>query len=691
MSWGDYLSGLAFFAGIWGMVGAATWLLVRRRLGHLRGAELALAAALVYTAGLIAAHLLPLALGILTRGTALAAAGLLLVAAWRVPAAGRLRTDPPLPAEPARWAQPVSWALAAVAVGALGLWTLAHLKEHATSAVLAVDYSAFHLPGVARWIQSGSVWQNVELVPRYSLGTYPGNGDVIYLAAVLPWRNDAFVRLVEYPYLALIGVAVYALGRQLRAPRATAVLTAAVVVALPAVMVQAVDRVKPDAMMLACFGAGLVFLVCHCRTRRGSDLALGGLGLGLAFGARWNAAMAVLVVAAVWALASWLGGRAPGRVARDGAALACTVLAAGGFWLVRNLAVTGNPVYPLKVAPLGVTIFGAPRDIVRERYGFSVADYLTNGHVLSHTILPDYRAAFGGPGAFLLVALVLALGWALWRGRPARPVLVGLAAAALCIFVVYLVTPASAQGFRDAPWPGLVREAARWSAPAALIAGALAAWLAGRLGRWRLLVEALAVVAVVDGIHESFHVSGFDLRLTAGLLAAAAVLVAVAVPVARRLRGRGAQVAAAALAGAVVAAGAVAAGYHGQRRFNERRYLGIEPTFDWVAQRAPAGHRIGVDGEFATGLVSPNLPLFGPRLRNSVEYVGPLVEHMRQEYPTRQGLQAALRRGRYDLVLVGRGAIPRDGSPAERWTEQAGYVPVARSYLDVLMARPGAP
>src|SRR5437764_6420685 len=180
MPWSDYLGGLAFFAGTWGAVAASTWVIVRRRLGHLRGAELVLAAALVFTAGLIAVHLVPLVLGILTRGTALAAAALALAAAWRLPAAGRLRTDPPVPAEPPRWGERASWALAAVAVGALALWTLAHLKEHATSPVLAIDFTAFHLPGVARWIQSGSVWQNVELVPRYSLGTYPGNGDVVF-------------------------------------------------------------------------------------------------------------------------------------------------------------------------------------------------------------------------------------------------------------------------------------------------------------------------------------------------------------------------------------------------------------------------------------------------------------------------------------------------------------------------------
>jgi hypothetical protein len=92
-------------------------------------------------------------------------------------------------------------------------------------------------------------------------------------------------------------------------------------------------------------------------------------------------------------------------------------------------------------------------------------------------------------------------------------------------------------------------------------------------------------------------------------------------------------------------------------------------------------------GDFGLGLVSPTLPLFGPRLHNRVAYVGPQVRHMLQEFATRARYVAALRRGGYDLVLVGRGVVPRDGTAAERWTLAAGYTPVARDQFEVLMAR----
>jgi hypothetical protein len=84
------------------------------------------------------------------------------------------------------------------------------------------------------------------------------------------------------------------------------------------------------------------------------------------------------------------------------------------------------------------------------------------------------------------------------------------------------------------------------------------------------------------------------------------------------------------------------------------------------------------------------LPLFGPHLDNRVAYVGPVVDGMLQEYSSSRALRSALRRGRYDLLLVGRGVVPRDGSQAEQWTRQAGYEVVARSQLDLLLRKPGS-
>jgi hypothetical protein len=702
MSLADYLIGVAYFAGAVGGVAFAAAVIVRRRLPRAIGAPRALATAIVFTALLIAAHLIPLAVGALSRPAVVISSLLIGVAATRISPSGGGPVAAPPPALVA--SGPVSWSLAAIAAGILTAYVIGILVRYATVSPTGSDFTVFHLPGVARWLQIGSAWRNNALIPDYPVGAYPNNGDVVFLAAVLPWRNDAFVRLTNFPFLALAGISVYAIAQELRAPRAAAVLFGAVVVATESVLVTALDRVKPETLMLAMLGAGVLFLLRHRRTGRTAELVLAGTGLGLAFGARWEGVMAVAVILIVFTAGAALAGQRPRLVVRSLAILASMILATGGFWLVRNVVVTGDPVFPVKVAAFGVTLFDAPFDPVRAHYDHTIAEYLTNGRVLSRSILPDWRIAFGVAGVLLAAGLALALTLAIrcedarvrpLGGEPAcaqrthAPVR-ALAIAAVGIFALYTVTPAGAQGFLDAPFAGIVQENARWAAPALLLAATVTAWCAGRLGRWGLLLEAAGVVAVVDGI-------AHGLRLTPGYwgigaLAAAGAGGAVAIA-RRRRRPRAAPLIRATVLPAVAACAAacvIVGGELDQRRFNAKRYGRIDPTIDWVHAHAPSHRRVGIAGEFGGALGPQLLSMFGPRFGNSVAYVGPWDGGFLREYRAGGALTAALRRGRYDLVLVGRGLSPRPGTLAERATRAAGLVAVAQGEQSILFARPSA-
>src|SRR5207302_8549581 len=202
------------------------------------------------------------------------------------------------------------------------------------------------VPGVARWIQLGSMWQIDQFVPLLAHGDYPNTGDVVLLSAVLPFHDDFLLRLVFVPFLALTGVAVYALARELRAPAATAALFAAVAVALPNVSVDATVNTLPDTVFLFSFVGGVLFLPRHQRTGRTSELVLAGISLGLGFGTKWFGVSSVVATLVVWAGATLLAGRRAAAVARQGAALVGLIAATGGVWLLRNLLESGNPVFP---------------------------------------------------------------------------------------------------------------------------------------------------------------------------------------------------------------------------------------------------------------------------------------------------------------------------------------------------------
>jgi Dolichyl-phosphate-mannose-protein mannosyltransferase len=685
MTASEYVTGAGWFLVTFGAVCAGAGLVVRRRLPGLRGAELALAYFVVITAGVMAVELLPLALGVLTRATPAVVALLALAVAWRIPRSTAAMGGSP--ATPRSHDGTLSWAFAALGSLAAVAVAVAYLAWQHLIPFLHVDTVSFHLPNVARWIQSGTVWQADLMLRDQAQAYYPNNGELVQLAAVLPWHNDFLVRWLYVPFMAMLALGTYALARQLRASPAAAALVAAVPVTLP-IVVSAYEQGMPDSVMYSTWVAGLVFLLRHGRTGRTADLVLAGLGLGMAFGTKWYGVWAVAIVLAVWAAGQLLSRRGPGPVARQLLALTGLVAVAGGFWLVRNVVEVGNPVYPVKVAPLGVTVFDAPPDLYRELAGFTILDYAGDWEVWREFLRPGFDHGFGLAWVVLPLAALMALGMALRRRRSSRSaalVAATVVAAALAA-VAYAATPYSALGGEGQP--ALTGANTRYGLPAVLLALPAVAWLVSRAGRWRLLLE-LAVLAVIgDGLRRSLE------PVPSRHVAAAVVVVATAgalAALAGRFRHRFPRPSPAAL-GMAAAAGLIALGAYGFRhaeRFNDERYRGIDPALAWTSEREQ--RRIGLTGYPSLGgPVFPILPAFGPRLANEVEQVAPEVDGMLLQYRSRRQFEAALRRGRYDLIVYADGRAPRRHHQEEAWLRSAGWVEVTRGNA-LALYRPGGP
>ena len=104
-----FVAGLAFLLATLACVLVAAAVITRRRLAGLRGAVLAIAYGLVATTLLLAVHMVPGALGILSRGSVLGAAAIALVASLLVRGAPlRARPEPPQTERESR----VSWMIA---------------------------------------------------------------------------------------------------------------------------------------------------------------------------------------------------------------------------------------------------------------------------------------------------------------------------------------------------------------------------------------------------------------------------------------------------------------------------------------------------------------------------------------------------------------------------------------------------
>ena len=695
MSYGAYSTGLLFLAGTVLAVFVAAYLVVNARLQHLGGAPRLLAISLVATTGLIWAHLIPGGLGILGRGAvalaalALLGAGVLLARADRGSRPSQGSNEPVPESE-----GPLPIAAAALAALAVLLVAVAYLRQAAPVPADGIDALSFHLPGAARWIQSGSIWGVDQFIPNQAQAYYPNNGDVLFLSAMLPFGDAAFVRTVGAPLLAMLGLAVYALAVELGAFRSLAVSFAAMFVSIPAVIEPALQGTLPDAFMLACFAAGILFGLRYLRENRRSELVLCGLGLGLAVGTKWYgvSSVATLLVIAVAALI--VGGRPIRVIAREFALLAGVIAFAGGIWFLRNWIASGNPVFPLKVAPLGITIFDAPRDTIRELSGFTIADYATDWDVWRTYLLPalwmtlrlPVLLAAAGLGLTLWISLsrlrapVSAEGADSDRSWAARVAVLGFGAIALV--GVYAITPYSALGPEGMPVQADANT--RYLLPAALIASALAAAGFSRLPRQAVpAVHALALVAIVQALFHGVRPSESAFAEAGAALLAVAATSLLLLRLARRgQRAASRAIAVAGLAVAIVLV--VVAGRDVQRRIDTAPYRGADAALDRVL--AADDVNVALAGEWDNTPPAPPFPSFGPRLENEVVYAGSTVEGMLRRYNRPGPFLRRLSEDRVDLLLVGRSLAPRGVAREARWAARAGWRKVGGSPRFLLFA-----
>ncbi len=702
MGVGTYLAGVGYGLATWGAAVGTGVVVARRRLPAHSGAPLWLAGALVALLTLIGAHLLPGAVGLLSRRsvvfTALAAAT---ATFFLVPGCERPgRSTSP---EPISRADTPSAAMAGLAVALVTVVITAAFLRLATDAPTHVDALSFGLPGVAEWIRTGSLLDAGAFLPLFQVRTYPNTGDVFYLATILPFRNDAFLRFATLPLLGMTGLAVYALAREMRAPRPTAVLLGTCIVAVPSVTQPALDNLKPDVFMYATFAAGLLFLARHARTGLRTDLLLAGAGLGLAFGSRWYGISSAVVVIGLWVAAALLARRPLAAVVRHAAVLSATVLTVGGFWLLRNALLTGNPIYPAKITPFGVPLFDAPPDPITENLGLSIAERLGEPGLFTNTVWPGLSHGLSLPGLVLAVGAAAGFAMAAPGLRRARAGLalrpLALATCALVLAGVYAITPASAQGFPGFPLPGIVGETARWVVPALLAAAGAAAWALARAGRWRVAGEAALLVASVVGVGAAYDDRPADIVVVGALLAALCG-VGLLARRSRALTGLGTHKPLILAVTALATVAVVAAGQLDQRRYNEKRFFGVSPVSDWILANAPSGHAVGFAGGWQSGFV-PIYPAFGPAYGNSVRYAGPVREGQVREYLTSQDFRGALARDGYDLLVVGRVARPNlkrveplrvlDDPVEARWARAAGFTEVTRDGQFVLLRRGSSP
>ena len=213
------------------------------------------------------------------------------------------------------------------------------------------DVLTYHLPRAVSWLQHG------DLGAYGSTGAfYPGNAE-IPLLSILFTGSDVLAPLIQLPFAALAGAAVYGIAREIGATSRSAAIAAAVFLFAPIVFFQT-TLAKDDLVVTALVLAGALFLTKavapthRSGTRR--NVAAAGFALGLALGTKYSILPLVLasVPVALVALAlEGYGGKRWATLAGSLGVLVVAILVPSAFWFIRNAVAAGNPIAPLSLSP----------------------------------------------------------------------------------------------------------------------------------------------------------------------------------------------------------------------------------------------------------------------------------------------------------------------------------------------------
>jgi cytoskeletal protein RodZ len=300
------------------------------------------------------------------------------------------------------WRERRSRAVAAGAILFVVGYVASLVLHQRTLPVISNDAITYHLPAAVQWLQTGRMGLYEAWYYNPANSYSPLGGSVFLTWLMAPMQNDSIARFVGVGPLLMLLIAMLNLCRRFGMASGVAALVAATCALARPFASQAI-LAKDDLFVAAFFVLAVDALSRHrLSTRSGPFRA--GIALGLLLAMKYTVLFSVpllfLMFNRAWTIRRLL-------------VIAGVVLLVAGPWYLRNVRLTGNPLYPAEVTIGGVTVFAGMMDVARSKL-------LATPRGAWDVFVAGYYGLTRPMTVVLIVAWVVALIVSIWMWRRSR-------------------------------------------------------------------------------------------------------------------------------------------------------------------------------------------------------------------------------------------------------------------------------
>jgi len=250
----------------------------------------------------------------------------------------------------------MSWD-ATVCLALLGTAAILRLIPSLVQAVKVVsDGPIYHLYFAARWWKDGRLLLVAAPFGENAATYFPANGDLWFTWLMASWGGDRLARVGQAPFLILAGAAAYGCARTLGAGRSASLVATSWFVSSTPLFLFSFEPNVDTIFVAGYLVAAFFFLRVLCCGAGLTSLILGSLAVGEALGTKAIGVVFLPPLMAVVIAGIWLQAMPARRKLLRTLLVLLVPMVTGGYWFLRNAALTGNPLYPLEFRWMGHTL-----------------------------------------------------------------------------------------------------------------------------------------------------------------------------------------------------------------------------------------------------------------------------------------------------------------------------------------------